>query len=605
MHLYTGFKIPFFLCLFAIISIPLIVSHDLAYIFITGKNFTFRVAVEVLFAQYLLLMLYNSEYQPRYSLILMAFVVLVVTSIISAIAGVDWRFSFLGSYLRMDGIVTFIHLFMYFIVLGHVLKTQKQWTFFFYISIVVAFFVAILGIIDNDAASTLGNVQYSAVYLFFSLFFIALLVAQTTSVTNRLVLIGVALMLTYVMLKSGERGVLCAFLFAGLMVLATLSYYQRKYVKYLIIAIGLGSCLMAVILLLFRQNLVHNTSGFSRYFNADLFKQGASIRGNLWAIALNGFTQHPFFGWGMNNFTYVFNQYYDSFYCGQDLWMDRAHNNYLEWLVSGGLVGFTAFLGFLFAPFYYLVKVGQQKFNLSERAILIGLLSGYLVLNLFYFDTLTSSLCFVSILAFIHSKVSMPLPRLVLPKKYIPFTVLPIVVIVTIGSVYYFTIPSLLAAHEAMLATQSQQLEEQQRLMHQAMGRQGIGNQEIMEKYSPVVIQLLGGSSMSSQEKQRIVLQTKEELEQFIKDKPRDPRAYYFLISLSMMMGDFDNVKKTLVTVKQLTPNKEYTMMIEGVVELAQGHLKASRHLFKKSMCLETSKMLYNQVNQTIEQTKK
>ena len=91
-------------------------------------------------------MLYDHEYQPRFSWILVSFILFLFFSVVSALAGVDPKYSFFGSYLRMDGIVTITHLFMYFIVLGHVIKTPEGWTHFFYASIVVAFIVALLGI---------------------------------------------------------------------------------------------------------------------------------------------------------------------------------------------------------------------------------------------------------------------------------------------------------------------------------------------------------------------------------------------------------------------------------------------------------------------------
>lgn len=597
MHQYAWLKIPIVLCLLAIISIPLIVTNDLAYVFITGKNFTFRIVTDVLFALYLVLMLYDKNYQPKNSWILVTFGLLLLVSVISALVGEDAVFSFFGSYFRMDGIIALIHLFMYFVVLSHVINTKERWHYFFYVTTAVALTVAILALVNNNPASTFGNVQYSAMYLFFSIFFVALLIAQTDSRARQVLLMGMAVIMAYVMLIAAERGVLCAFLCAIVISASYFYYYQRpKYFKYGLMALLLGMLILSAILFLFRDSLTHSQTGFMRYFNFDSYKEGANIRGGLWAMAFQGFTEHPFWGWGINNFNYVFNQHYNPIYCTSELWVDRAHNNYLEWLVSGGIVGFIAFLSLLFAPIFYLFTTVKKVFSVAERAILLGVLSGYLILNLFYFDTLTSYLCLITVLAYIHAQVSKPFPAIVLPKQYISFAVLPTLVIACTLSIYYLTMPSLLAAHDAMLASQTNNLKEQYQLMHRAWMRHGIGNQEIMEKYNPVIMQLLGSDTLTPQEKQTIALQTQEKLDQFIKNKPKEPRAYYFLISLYMAMGDFDNAKKTLSAVQRLTPNKEFTMMVEGVMELSLGNLEKSKDLFKQSMCLETSRMLYEQI---------
>jgi hypothetical protein len=339
-----------------------------------------------------------------------------------------------------------------------------------------------------------------------------------------------------------------------------------------------------------------------RYFNINLYKQGMNIRGKLWVMALKGFTDYPLLGWGVNNFSYVFNQYYNSFYCTYDMWMDRVHNNYLEWLVTGGLIGFSTFLGLLFTPIVSICTAGKKRFTVSERAILLGLISGYLILNVFYFDTITSYLCFITVLAFVHAHVSIPFPKWGIPKKYIVTTITPILLISTTSLVYYLTTPSLLAAREAMISTQTQDITSQYQWIHKAWARHGIGNQEILDKLSLIAQSILASNAFSPQDKFYVAHQTELELKEYIENKPRDPRAYYFLALLSVSTNEFEKAKKTIAEVWFLTPKKEYTMMLQGVVELAMGHLKDARKSFKKSLCIAKSQELYDLTNRTLEQ---
>jgi hypothetical protein len=52
---------------FAVPFIPFIISTTYFFPFITGKNFTFRILIDVLFALYLLLAFRDPAYRPRFS----------------------------------------------------------------------------------------------------------------------------------------------------------------------------------------------------------------------------------------------------------------------------------------------------------------------------------------------------------------------------------------------------------------------------------------------------------------------------------------------------------------------------------------------------------
>ena len=54
---------------------------------------------------------------------------------------------------------------------------------------------------------------------------------------------------------------------------------------------------------------------------------GIQIREYTWPIAWKGFCDQPIFGWGQENYAYVFNKYYHpSLYYEKGEWCDRAHN---------------------------------------------------------------------------------------------------------------------------------------------------------------------------------------------------------------------------------------------------------------------------------------
>src|SRR5690606_13004335 len=64
--------------IFAVPFVVLIVSSSMFFPFITGKNFAFRIIVEIALAAWALLALYDAHYRPRFSWIALAGAALLV-----------------------------------------------------------------------------------------------------------------------------------------------------------------------------------------------------------------------------------------------------------------------------------------------------------------------------------------------------------------------------------------------------------------------------------------------------------------------------------------------------------------------------------------------
>ncbi len=155
--------------------------------FITGKNFTFRIIVEIIFALWLILSLREALYRPKFSGILAAFAVFVG---IVAIADLNSEYAFKSlwsNYERMEGLVTLVHLLAYFVVLGSMFIKRSTWDHFFNLMLVVSSGLSTYGLfqlagflIINQGGirvdGTLGNATYFAIYLVFH-FFLALMLA--------------------------------------------------------------------------------------------------------------------------------------------------------------------------------------------------------------------------------------------------------------------------------------------------------------------------------------------------------------------------------------------------------------------------------------------
>ena len=102
--------------------------------------------------------------------------------------------------------------------------------------------------------------------------------------------------------------------------------------------------------------------------------------------ALRMFAQKPLLGWGLGSFPEVYPQF-RSFHT--NLWVDHAHNDYLELLVETGMAGLLVAVWFLILTFRAAAKKLRQRTwgrsGLAELAALAGT-SGILVHSLVDFN---------------------------------------------------------------------------------------------------------------------------------------------------------------------------------------------------------------------------
>jgi len=169
--------------LFLSLFLPLLVSNSIFFPFISGKNFAFRIIVEIIFAAWIILALRAPEYRPKFSLLLKSLLVFLGVIAVADIFGVYPYKSFWSNFERMEGLLGFIHLIAYFVVAGSVIKKEKLWSAVFHTSIGISLFVCLFAVmqIGGELAinqgglrvdATFGNAIYLAVYLLFHLFIV-------------------------------------------------------------------------------------------------------------------------------------------------------------------------------------------------------------------------------------------------------------------------------------------------------------------------------------------------------------------------------------------------------------------------------------------------
>ncbi len=166
---------------------PLIVANSLFFPFITGKNFAFRILVELAFALWVILALRDPSARPRLSLkdkgswMFYAFSALVIIMALADALSPNPVKSFWSNFERMEGWIGLVHLYALFVILWSSFREGKWWRMIFETTVGVAVAEACFGVLQlfhqlpiNQggvrADGTFGNAAYLAVYMLMTFF---------------------------------------------------------------------------------------------------------------------------------------------------------------------------------------------------------------------------------------------------------------------------------------------------------------------------------------------------------------------------------------------------------------------------------------------------
>lgn len=591
-----------FIGLFAIPFLTLYVENDFFFPYITGKNFAFRIIVEIVLGLWVILALYNPIYRPKFSWILGTFGIFIIVMLAATLQAEHVATALWSNYERMDGYVTIAHVLMYFVVLGSMLTTPKAWSYFLHTSVVVAGFVALKGLSQLSGSvtrvdSTLGNAAYMAVYMLFHIFFLLYLYLQTRVTPYRIVYALLAVLFIFVLLQTGTRGTAIGLITGSVSMVAYIALFGGRFQKVQRYALGALVTIIVLTAGFFAARdtaLIQGTPALARIASIDLGTD-LSIRTIIWGMSVEGIKERPLLGWGQGNFNYVFNAQYDPRLYAQEQWFDRVHNIVFDWLIAGGIIGLISYFSIFASLFYYLVikpiRQPDQALTVLERGVLVGLIVGYVTHNLVVFDNIVSYIFFGTIIALIHSKISVPIPKLVqfkLPSMVVTQIVVPVVLAATVATVYFVNIPSMQAAGDVIVAFQGKTLEARYAGFDTALARGSFARQEIVEQFAQ---QAMGIASSKEQVdpaiKEKFIGRAETELLQMVKDKPGDARLHVFAASFYRTIGDLENAKAHMKTARELSPKKQAIILQQGAIELSLGNNTGARDFFKEAYELD------------------
>lgn len=592
--------------LFLVLFLPLYVENDFFFPFITGKNFAFRIIVEIVFASWILLALFDVKYRPKFSWILAAFAGLLVVMAFANALGEYPLKSFWSNFERMDGYITLVHVFLYTLVLGSVLTTHKLWSYFLHTSVAVALIVAAYGLAQHSGVieggrtrvdSRLGNAAYMAVYMLFHLFFLGFLAVRSKVTVHRVLYVLIGLVFVYTLLLTGTRGTFLGFVGGSGAAVLYIALFGRKIPRLRKQAIG-GLIVLAIVGLSFMAvrdtQYIQDSGPLARIANIDL-QSDLVVRGAIWGMAWEGVKERPLLGYGQGNFNYVFNEKYEPSLYGQEQWFDRVHNIFFDWLIAGGFLGFIAYFSIMAALIYYLIVVPvilkrESPFSVLERAVLFGLLVGYLMHNLVVFDNIISYIFYGTMLALIHSRVATSIKSVetytITPMMITQF-VTPVLIIVTGFSVYMLNAPGVGTSGDLIDALVAQDIPTRLTEFHSALERDSFANQEVVEQLAQQAMTISRNQKIPQQDRANMVQRAELELLKLVDEKPGDARLHNFLATFYRAIGAMEQSREQAAIATSLSPEKPALIIEQAVIEIQANDINAGRAFLKTAFELE------------------
>ena len=393
------------------------------------------------------------------------FLLLFLTSqVICTITSIDAHTSFFGYYSRLNGglLSLICYTLLYLILIPYL--DEKQKSNIINLSLFSGLIISFYGILEHFGInknlwvqdvqsrvfSTLGQPNWLAAYLTFLLPLSLYKYFETKILIHKsyFLLLTSTLYLCLLFTKS-KSGILAAII--SLAIFFVITFFQKNSPKkLLIINYSLLIFLSLTITNPIKDYVFPKKSTIDNLPSTILITSSSDIRKIVWQGSLDLFKQFPLFGTGVETFAY---SYYwtrpteHNLTSEWDFLYNKAHNEYLNYLATTGLVGFTPYILLILAVLFLLAKNSVRNSNLEIRNLSIALLASYisiLITNSAGFSVVIVSLYFFLIPALIIDKnPNIPTkshPRL---KKTIPFLLVIFIIIAKniisfyIADIYY------------------------------------------------------------------------------------------------------------------------------------------------------------------------
>ena len=391
------------------LALPLYLDNSAFFPFVAPRAFVFRSATEIMLVAFLFLIATDKKYLPRLNLLNITLTLFVITAFVSSLLGLDFYRSFWGDMERGEGLLLWLHLWAFFIILSSSVRSERSWMKIFDFSAAVALLVSLFGLAQyfglesvlqssgSRVDGTFGNAAFFAGYLLFHIGIALYLLLSRKHPLARIYYGALAFLFGFLILASQTRGAVVGLAAGVLIAMLLLVWTNRANAKVRNASIAVIALLVAAAGLLYLvrdREWVRNSRSLQRLVTISPQTRTAQTRLATWGAGLKGFAEKPILGYGLENFNAVFNENFPPLIFedeGSVVWFDRAHNVLVDRLVATGAVGLALYLLFVFYPFYYFIRYDLRDPEKRNIAVVFSsLIVAFFIQNLFIFETLAT-----------------------------------------------------------------------------------------------------------------------------------------------------------------------------------------------------------------------
>ena len=360
--------------IYASAFVPLVIFSQFMSPFHFGKVIVFRSLVEMMLVFYLLLVWRNRSYWLKWNKITWAFFIFTAAFSLTSFTSINVYQSFWGTLERMGGLWTFWHYFVFYIILVSVIRNRNDWLRLLKLTVLIGILSALYGFGQKTDMKffigggnrarifgTIGNTALFAGYQLLVLFLsLSLLLRGKSNTINEKLIYGFGFVLTFIaVLMTAVRGSLLA-MGIGLILFFILYsvFFRSKQGRKVVFALVASVLFFVSFALIFNNTpFVKNSRYLTRLTDFSLNSYTVQTRFWAWQAGFNGWNDSVrtiVLGWGPENFNIPFSKYFNpKFYegPGSETLFDRAHNMFVEILVTMGLLGLATYLGLFVAVF--------------------------------------------------------------------------------------------------------------------------------------------------------------------------------------------------------------------------------------------------------------
>jgi O-antigen ligase len=585
--------------LFVIPFLALYVSNDLYFPFITGKNFIFRMLVEVSVAGWAVLMIADRRYRPRFSWIMVSFVLLIGWMAIADSHAVNPHKAFWSNFERMDGFVALAHILALFLVMGSVFTVDRLWRRWWLTFISAAAIVCAYGLFQllgaaaihqssNRLDASLGNAEYLAGYLLLTLGITLWQALESRSKEQawlRYALLALAVLETVVLVGTLTRGTVVGLVGAaafGAVAWAFLA--EGKSRRNAAVVLGVLIVLVGGLFSLRNAPIVTENPSLQRFASIFSLREALGTRLVIWDMAIEGAKERPLLGWGHDGYNYIFNRYYEPSLYAQEPWFDRAHNIYLDWLVAGGIPALILFLALMGAT--VLAVLRAEGLGRGERVLLLATLVAYGIQGLAVFDNLFTYIPLAAILAYVHGRAAKPISfaeNLPEARGVALQAALPVAAVLGIIVLYMVNVPTYAAAHELIRGLTPGSAETRLGYFKSAIAREPFATQEIREQLLQFAQSVAMSPQVSAATKEETVSFAIAQFQEELARAPEDARLHIQYASFLRGIDRFDESRVASARARELSPRKQSIIIEQGIGAWQAGDYPAARDFFAEA----------------------